>query len=99
METEAFGGLWGEGMRTIISIEHIEERKDKMGRPYWRTHAIVTDDMGNKEEAVGWGKDYDLGDKVEFFHDDQWNQNKMQHPESPFRKRDDDIRENYTPNT
>lgn len=62
-------------MRTIIKIEHVEERKTLTGKPYWRTYAIVKDEMGNEEEAVGYGKDFDLGDRVEYFH--HFGQNKM----------------------
>lgn len=59
-------------MRTIIKIEWVEPRKTAVGRkPYWRTHALLDDGT----EAIGYGKDFDLGDKVEvFFH---WNTVKM----------------------
>lgn len=52
-------------MRTVISIQHIEPRTDKDGKPYWRTHLLL-DDGG---EAIYWGKDIEVGDLVEvFFH-------------------------------
>lgn len=61
-------------MRTIIKIEHVEELKDKKGKTYWRTHAILDDGS----EVVGYGKDFDLGNKVEsFFH---YGQHKMRLP-------------------
>ncbi len=61
-------------MRTIIRIEHVEEKTDKQGKTYWLTYAIVDDGT----ECIGWGKDFDLGDKVEaFFH---YGQCKMRKP-------------------
>lgn len=52
-------------MRTIIEIEGVEEKVSKEGTTYWRTYAVLDDGT----EAVGWGKDFDLDDKVEcFFH-------------------------------
>ncbi len=60
-------------MRTIIKIEHIEERKDKKGKVYWRTHAVVDDGTA----AIGYGKDFDLGMRVQVFHDPKYDQIKM----------------------
>lgn len=37
---------------------------DKNGKAYWRTHAVLDDGT----EAVGFGKDFDLEDKVEVFY-------------------------------
>ena len=51
-------------MRTIISIEHVEELKDKDGEPYWRTHAIADDGS----EVVGFGKDFDVDMRIEVFY-------------------------------
>lgn len=52
-------------MRTIIEIEGVEEKVDTKGNTYWLTYAILDDG----EEVIGYGKDFDLGDKVEvFFH-------------------------------
>lgn len=52
-------------MRTIIEIEGVEKKMSKEGTPYWRTYAVVDDGT----ECIGFGKDFDLGDKVEvFFH-------------------------------
>lgn len=51
-------------MRTIISIDHIEERQ-KDDKTYYRTYATV--DSG--EECVGYGRDFKVGDLVEVFFD------------------------------
>ena len=52
-------------MQKIIRIEHIEEKKDKHGRTYYRTHAILNDGT----ECIGFGKDFDLDMRVvTFFH-------------------------------
>lgn len=52
-------------MREIIRIEGTEERKDKNGKRYYRTYAILDDGS----EVTGFGSDFDLGDKVQsFFH-------------------------------
>ena len=60
-------------MLKIISIEHIEEKKDKRNKTYWRTHVILSDGT----EAVGYGKDFDLGQPVvAFFH---YGQIKIKH--------------------
>ena len=60
-------------MRKIIKIENVEMLKDDHNEPYWRTHAVVDDGT----ECVGFGKDFDLGDKVEVFHDSKWDKVKM----------------------
>lgn len=51
-------------MLTIIRIEHVEEKVDRRGKPYWKTHAVLSDGT----EATGWGKDFDLADKVVIFY-------------------------------
>jgi hypothetical protein len=61
-------------LRTIIKIEGVTEHR-KGNEIYYRTHALITDDIGNIEEAVGYGSDYKVGDKVEYFH--HYGQNKM----------------------
>lgn len=61
-------------MRTIIKVEHVEEKQDKEGNLYWRTHAVLDDGT----EAIGYGKDFDLEDKVEVFY--HWEQTKMRKP-------------------
>lgn len=61
-------------MRVIIKIEGTEEWKSK-GKIHKRTHALIRDELGNIEEAVGYGSDYKVGDKVEYFH--HYGQNKM----------------------
>lgn len=59
-------------MRKIIKIEHVEKRRGLINKePYWRTHALLDDGT----QAVGYGKDFDLGDKVEVFY--HWGQIKM----------------------
>lgn len=64
-------------MRTIISVEHIQRCKaTDTEKEYWRTHAIVDDGT----ECVGYGKDFDIGDKVEVFHDVKWDTVKMRKP-------------------
>lgn len=60
-------------MRTIISIEHIEEKKTEAGKTYWRTHALLDDGT----EAIGYGKDFDIEEKVECFFDEKWGIVKM----------------------
>lgn len=51
-------------MRSIIKIEGVEERKSRLGKRYYRTYAILDDGT----EAVGYGSDFDLGDKVQVFY-------------------------------
>lgn len=51
-------------MRKIISIEHVEERISLHKRKYHRTHAVLDDGT----EAVGFGKDFKIGDSVEVFY-------------------------------
>ena len=67
-------------MRTVISIQHIEPRTDKNGEPFWRTHAILQkdDDPLDLEEAIGYGNDYSVGERVEAWFDEEWNTYKMQ---------------------
>lgn len=60
-------------MRKIVSIEHVEERSTSNGKIYYRTYAILDDGT----EAVGYGKDFDLQDRVEVFHDPKWDVIKM----------------------
>lgn len=52
-------------MRTITEIESVEKRTtQKTKKSYWKTYAILDDGT----EASGYGKDFDLGDKVEVFY-------------------------------
>lgn len=60
-------------MRKIVQIEHIEERKDKQGKTYFRTHAVLDD--GSK--VIGFGKEFDLDDAVESFYDIKFDTHKM----------------------
>lgn len=61
-------------MAKITDITKIETKKDRLGRPYKRTHAIMDDGT----EAVGYSDDFKIGDKVEVFFDQQWNIIKFQ---------------------
>lgn len=62
-------------MKKIISIENIEKKQSKDGRPYIITHALLEDGT----EVEGFGADFKLGDNVEvFFH---WERIKMRKPE------------------
>lgn len=63
-------------MRTIIRIDHVESRTDTKNKTYWRTHATLDDGT----EAIGFGKDFDLKDKVEAFFDEKWGVIKMRKP-------------------
>lgn len=55
-------------MRTIISIEFVEEKLSGAQDIYWITHATVDDGT----EVKGWGKHFEVGDEVEvFFHKEQ----------------------------
>jgi beta-galactosidase beta subunit len=56
-------------MRTIIKIEGVELKHTESHKQYWRTHVMLDDGT----EAIGYGKDFDLGDKVEVFHDEKWD--------------------------
>lgn len=63
-------------MRTIIKIIGVERKKLIKSAPkaqdYWKTYALLDDGT----EAIGYGKNYKVGDEVEvFFH---WGQIKMQ---------------------
>lgn len=62
-------------MRTIIKIEGVESRTDPNGKTFWKTYAVLDDGS----EVVGYGKDFDLKDKVEAFWDDKWGVFKMRH--------------------
>lgn len=50
-------------MRKIIKIDFVQELRDKQNKRYFRTYAVLDDGT----EAVGFGKDFDLGDKVQVF--------------------------------
>lgn len=60
-------------MRTILRIDHIEEKTNAKGDIYHRTHATLEDG----EECVGFGKDFKVGDLVMVFYDDKWGLCKM----------------------
>lgn len=66
-------------MRKIISIEEIESWV-KGGKLHHRTRAIVQKlgDPLDTEEVSGYGNNYDIGEMVEVWYDDQWGQAKMQ---------------------
>lgn len=53
-------------MRTIIRIDHVEKKENtQTGEPYYKTYATLDDGT----EAEGFGKDFDIQEKVEvFFH-------------------------------
>lgn len=60
-------------MRKIIEILSIEswlKGKDT----HWRTTAM----LDNQEEARGYGKDFEVGDEVEAWWDDEFDMYKMQ---------------------
>jgi hypothetical protein len=60
-------------MQKIIFIQHVEQFTDKNGKKRWRTHAILDDGS----EVVGFGKDFDLGDRVvSFYHHEQFKMQK-----------------------
>jgi hypothetical protein len=64
-------------MLTIIKIEWVEEKKDRKGRTYWKTHALLSDGT----EAVGFGKDFDLGmGVVAFYHREHIKMKKYRMP-------------------
>lgn len=69
-------------IQTIIRIEGVEQNINKHGKTYWRTYALLDDGL----ECVGFGKDYDLGDKVTAFY--HYGQAKMKHYHPPHRKTD-----------
>jgi len=60
-------------MRKIVAVDHIEKKKDSLGEPYFRTHALLDDG----EEVVGFGNDFEIGDLVERFYDPIWDVIKM----------------------
>lgn len=63
-------------MRTVIKILGIEEKWDKTGKKYHRTHALL--DTG--DEVVGYGNDFNVGDLVEHFYEERWDTHKMRKP-------------------
>jgi hypothetical protein len=65
-------------MRTVISIEGVET-KEKDGKPYKITHLTVDTGM----ECLYYGDDVELGDKVEVFFDDRYNQIKARKTPKP----------------
>ena len=64
-------------MRTIIEVlgceSWVSEASDGLAKEHARTYLIVQDDLGNTEEAVGYGLDYAIGDSVQVFFDDKHN--------------------------
>jgi hypothetical protein len=61
-------------VRTILKIEGIELRTDKLGREYWRTYAILDDGS----EVVGYGKVFEVGDKVmSYYHKEVHKMSKL----------------------
>lgn len=59
-------------MPKIIRILRREKRVNK-GNEYYRTHALLDDG----QEAVGFGKDFVVGDKVGYWYDDRYQLCKM----------------------
>lgn len=51
-------------MKTIIKIIGKEGLISKKGKAYYRTHALLEDGT----EAVGYGPDFEINDKVEVFY-------------------------------
>lgn len=62
-------------MRTIIKINHLKSWT-KDGKTHWKTYATLDDGS----EVSGYGKDYEVGDRVESLHDKKWDEHKMQKP-------------------
>lgn len=60
-------------MREIVKILHVQSWT-KSSKTHWRTTAL----LDNQEEANGYGKDYKVGDEVEAWWDEEYNQYKMQ---------------------
>lgn len=64
-------------MGVIISIERVE-KWTKDGVEHSRTHATVNSSRFGLIEVTGYGSGYKVGQKVEVFFDDKFNQAKMQ---------------------
>lgn len=60
-------------MRTIVSIKRVHEWVDGNNKPHKKTFVVLDDGL----EAAGYGTDFQVGDSVEVFHDDKWNQVKV----------------------
>lgn len=65
-------------MRKIIEILSVERKKlvksAQKNNDYWKTTAL----LDNQEEASGYGKDFEVGDEVEAWWDEDYDQYKMQ---------------------
>jgi len=62
-------------VRVVEKIISVDERKDSQNRVYYRTVAIAGGD-----EVTGWSRnksEYKIGDRVEVFHHDKWDETKM----------------------
>jgi len=65
-------------MKQIEEIVTVAKHKDKDGKVYYRTHAIV-----NGNEVSGWSRDpkeFKVGDEVVYYFDDKWHTAKMEKP-------------------
>lgn len=54
-------------MHRIKSILYVKEWKSK-DKIHKRTYALIVDELGNLEEGVGYGSDFEVGDRVAYFH-------------------------------
>lgn len=61
-------------MRKILKIIKVEMKLDASGKYYWRTLALVE----GGDVVSGYGKDWQVGEKVTAFFDDRYQVAKMQ---------------------
>lgn len=62
-------------VRRITTIVGVE-KKFKSKKPYFITHAL----LDHQDEALGYGKDFKVGDLVEYFYHAKWDKAKMVRP-------------------
>lgn len=62
-------------MKKILEILWIERKISKVGTPYFKTMALLE----TGEECAGFGEGFKVGDEVEYWFDEQWQQTKMKH--------------------
>lgn len=62
-------------MKTVKKLRTLQERLGRGGTYYLHTY-IVEDDLGNKEDIDSIAE-FDEGDRVETWFDDQYNKTKM----------------------
>ena len=66
-------------MPTILRIDRVFEWQDASGKTHYRTYATMTDG----DELAGYGKDYQVGDKVErFYHREVGKMRKSRPPKA-----------------